>query len=505
MSISPLFVIIGAPLLGVLALLFRVPARLVALGSTGLMCVGALWAAAGLPADGGMYYRQGFDWLDAAGIRVTLGLGVDGFSLPFVMLTCVVALAAVMVTPRNMPRAAEFYACLLLIAAGAAGSFLATDLFFLYVFHELALVPTFLGIGIWGDGPRRVFVTFQTVIYLAAGSIVLLAGILGLLWILRDASGSAMVSTDLAALRDLAASHAPGAGAQRWVFGFLLAGFGILVGLFPFHTWAPRAYAVAPAPVAMLHAGVLKKFGVYGLIRVGLAVLPEGADAWRGWLLVMLLGNILVIGWATIGQKQLNDMLGYSSVMHMGYLFLGVAAGTNLGLTGVVLLSVGHGLSIAGLFAVSGMVLERSGTLSMGQLGGIASRLPTLGFAFAVLGLASVGLPGLANFAGEVSILFGSWGARSHWAWGPMPALSWGVVAAAFGLILSAVYMLRATQTVFFGAGGSVEVEVRPIPVAWRVAVFLLIGCLLAAGLAPAGLSAAASSGLAEWFGGVGL
>lgn len=503
MSFSPLLVIVGAPLLGVLALLFRVPARLVALGSVALMCLGSLCAAAALPADGGMYFRQGFDWLEAGGIRVTLGLGVDGFSLPFVMLTSVVALAAVMVTPKDVPRAAEFYACLLLIAAGAAGSFLATDLFFLYVFHELALVPTFLAIGIWGDGPRRVFVTFQTVIYLAAGSIVLLAGILGLLWVLREASGGAVISTDLVALRDLAASRAPELGAQRWVFGFLLVGFGILVGLFPFHTWAPRAYAVAPAPVAMLHAGVLKKFGVYGLIRVGLAVLPEGAGLWRECLLLLLLGNILIIGWATIGQKQLNDMLGYSSVMHMGYLFLGVAAGTNLGLTGVVLLSVGHGLSIAGLFAVSGMVLERSGTLSIGQLGGVASRLPTLGFAFSVFGLASIGLPGLANFAGEVSILFGSWGARGDWVWGPLPALSWGVVAAAFGLILSAVYMLRATKAVFFGPGGHVEVEVAPIPVAWRVAVFLLIGCLLFAGLAPAGLSAAASSGLAGWFAGV--
>ncbi|HPA18936.1 MAG TPA: NADH-quinone oxidoreductase subunit M [Verrucomicrobiae bacterium] len=503
MSVSPLLVIIGAPLLGVLALLFRVPGRLVALGSTGLMCVGALWAAACMPAAGGMQYRQGFDWLEAGGIRVTMGLGVDGFSLPFVILTCVVALAAVLATPRNMPRAAEFYACLLLIAAGAAGSFLATDLVFLYIFHELALVPTFLGIGIWGDGPRRVFVTFQTVVYLMAGSMVLLAGILGLLWALRAASGVAVVSTDLVALRDLAAAHAPGMAAQRWVFGFLLIGFGTLVGLFPFHTWAPRAYAVAPAPIAMLHAGVLKKFGIYGLIRVGLAVLPSGADAWREWLLVLLLGNILVIGWAAVQQKQLNDMLGYSSVMHMGYLFLGVAAGTNLGLTGVALLSVGHGLSIAGLFAVSGMVLERSGTLAMGQLGGIASRLPTLGFAFSVLGLASIGLPGLANFAGEISILFGSWGAHGDLSWGPMPALSWGVVAAAFGLILSAVYMLRATKAVFFGPGGSVEVEAGPIPMAWRASVFILIGCLLVVGMAPAGLSMAASSGLAEWLGGV--
>lgn len=500
MSISPLLMIVGAPLLGVMVLLFRIPARPVALGCAGLMCVGTAWAAAGLSA--GVQYRQAFDWLEAGGMRVTMGLGIDGFSLPFVALTCVVALAAVLATPKDIPRAAEFYACLLLIAAGVAGSFLSTDLLFLYMFHELALVPTFLGIGIWGDGPRRVFVTFQTVIYLMAGSIVLLVGILAFLWVLRQAAGGGIISTDLLALRDLSRAHAPALGAQRWVFGFLLVGFGTLVGLVPFHSWAPRAYAVAPAPIAMLHAGVLKKFGIYGLIRVGLAFLPEGALAWRDVLLVLLLGNILMIGWATIQQKQLNDMLGYSSVMHMGYLFLGVAAATNLSLTGVVLLSVGHGLSIAGLFAANGLVLERSGTLSMPQLGGIASRLPLLGFVFSVVGLASIGLPGFANFAGEISIFFGSWGAGGGWAWGPLPALSWGVVAAGFGLILSAVYMLRAIKAVFFGPGGIVEVEVAPIALGWKLAAFVLIACLLILGLAPGGMSSMASSGLTEWLGG---
>ena len=179
-----------------------------------------------------------------------------------------------------------------------------------------------------------------------AGSIVLLVGILGFLWIIRDASGGGDQHGPGRAART-ARAHARLLAAQSWIFGFLLVGFGTLVGLVPFHSWAPRAYAVAPAPIAMLHAGVLKKFGIYGLVRVGLAFLPQGAEAWRDWLLVMLLGNILIVGWATLRQKQLNDMLGYSSVMHMGYLFLGVAAATNLGLTGVVLLSVGHGL-IAG-------------------------------------------------------------------------------------------------------------------------------------------------------------
>jgi len=500
MSISPLLLIVGAPLIGVIVLLFRVPSRLVALASASLMCGGALWATAVIAA--GAQCRQGFDWLEAGGVRMTLGLGIDGFSLPFVLLTCIVALAAVLATPRNIQRPAEFYACLLLIAAGAAGSFLSTDLLFLYMFHELALVPTFLGIGIWGDGPRRVFVTFQTVIYLMAGSIVLLVGILGFLWIIRDASGGAVISTDLVALRELARAHAPALAAQSWIFGFLLVGFGTLVGLVPFHSWAPRAYAVAPAPIAMLHAGVLKKFGIYGLVRVGLAFLPQGAEAWRDWLLVMLLGNILIVGWATLRQKQLNDMLGYSSVMHMGYLFLGVAAATNLGLTGVVLLSVGHGLSIAGLFAASGLVLDRSGTLSMSHLGGIASRLPLLGFVFSVMGLASIGLPGLANFAGEISIFFGSWGAHGDWLWGPMPAMSWGVLAAVFGLILSAVYMLRAIKAVFHGPGGTVEIEVGPVPIGWKAAAFILMACLLVLGMAPAGLSGLASAGLTEWLGG---
>ena len=235
-------------------------------------------------------------------------------------LTAIVTFCAIWFTGEIAEHQNAFYACLLLIAGGAIGAFASIDLFFFYAFHELALIPTFLLIGIWGSG-NRIAAAWKITIYLAPGSFILLLGLILLYRSVPEASRS----FDFRALQKALPPDKSPLMRSTISISLLLIGFGILVSLFPFHTWAPEAYASAPAPAAMLHAGVLKKFGLYGLLRLAIPLLPEGARYWNSLLIVLLLGNIIYVGLVTIAQKRLDWMLGYSSVMHMGYIFLGIA------------------------------------------------------------------------------------------------------------------------------------------------------------------------------------
>src|SRR2546428_12230588 len=327
--------------------------------------------------------------------------GVDGLSLVMVLLATIVTLAAVWFTGTIERHENAFYACLLFISGGAIGAFASIDLFFFYAFHELALIPTFLLIGIWGRD-NRVAAAWKITIYLAIGSFILLIGLI----LLYQSVPFPSRSFDIHALPVAAASGQISADAQRHIYLLLIIGFGILIALFPFHTWAPEAYASAPAPATMLHAGVLKKFGLYGLLRLAIPLLPEGARQWTGLLVVLLLGNIIYVGLVTIAQKRLDWMLGYSSGMHMGYIFLGIASAGILGVTGAAVLMFAHGVSIALLFALAGELRQRTGTLVFDELGGIARGMPFAGVAFGFGVFAAIGLPGLANFAGEIMIFF---------------------------------------------------------------------------------------------------
>src|SRR5690606_12579257 len=237
----------------------------------------------------------------------------NGMGVVMILLSVIVTLAAVLSGKPPEGREKLWYGSSLLISAGALGAFAATDLFFFYAFHELALIPTFLMIGILGRGDRRE-IAWKITIYLGLGSISLLTG---LVW-LANLTGSYDIPTMIANKALIPAE------AQKGIAALLIIGFGTLVSLFPFHSWAAPAYASAPAPVAMLHAGVLKKFGLYGLLRLAIPLVPEGLQHWLTPLLVLLLGNILWVGLVTISQKRLDTLLGNSSVMHMGYIFLAI-------------------------------------------------------------------------------------------------------------------------------------------------------------------------------------
>lgn len=429
------------------------------------------------------YGAAGYHATFSTSLIPALGLsyfvGVDGLSLLMLLLTAIVGFAAIWIAPHpdrleRHPRL--FYACLLFIIAGATGAFASLDLFFFYAFHELALIPTFLLIGIWGSGDR-ITAAWKVTIYLALGSFILLVGLLALYFSIPQG----LRTFSIPELQTLAAAgHIE---QTPWIYLTILIGFGVLISLFPFHTWAPQAYASAPAPAAMLHAGVLKKFGLYGLLRVALPLMPQASQHWINLLLILLVGNILYVGLATIAQKRLDSMLGYSSVMHMGYIFLGIAAFNPLGLTGAALLIFAHGLSIAALFAITGSVRDRVGSLEFTKLGGLAKPMPFLGFTFGLAAFASVGLPGFANFPSEITVFFSAFShAGKGLAFSNFQAAG---IAALWGLVISAVYMLRGYKAAFLGVPAKRWLGLPDLRACARPAIILLLAASMVAGFAP--------------------
>lgn len=472
-----LLFLVFCPIVAAVAILCGAPARGTALTASALMLIAALLAFLNFDVA-----HKGFTFLTSVPIsrewRLNFILGLDGLSLIMVLLTTIVTLAAVWFTGEISKHEPAFYACLLFIAGGAIGAFASLDLFFFYAFHELALIPTFLLIGIWGSGDRYA-AAWKITIYLATGSFILL---LGLIMLYRSVPEAAR-SFDLRALQAAASAGQIAPDAQQQIYLLLLIGFGILISLFPFHTWAPEAYASAPAPAAMLHAGVLKKFGLYGLLRIAVPMLPEGSRHWAWLLIILLLGNIIYVGLVTIAQKRLDWVLGYSSVMHMGYIFLGIASSNLLGITGAAVLMFAHGLSIALLFAIAGEVRDRTGTLRLSELGGLAKLMPLAGFAFGLGVFASIGLPGFANFAAEMMVFFGAFHNGADMA--GLHTFQVATLLALWGVVISAVYMLRAYRATFMGTMPDVLAAASDIRPALRLPIALLVVALLWVGFFP--------------------
>ncbi len=472
-----LLFLILCPIAAALAITIGAPARLSALAAAIANFIVTLFVLIQFDrAATGFQFISSFlvstDW------RIHLAFGVDGLSLLMLLLATTVTVAAVWFADKIDHHEHAFYACLLFISAGAIGAFASVDLFFFYAFHELALIPTFLLIGIWGTGDR-VRAAWKITIYLALGSFVLLIGLI----LLYQSFPPPERSFDIPTLQQAAAVHAITGPEQRHIYLLLLIGFGILISLFPFHSWAPEAYASAPAPAAMLHAGVLKKFGLYGLLRLAIPLLPDGAHYWMYLLAILLLGNIIYIGLVTIAQKRLDWMLGYSSVMHMGYIFLGIASANILGATGAAALIFAHGLSIALLFAIAGQIRNRTGTLAFEDLGGLAKVMPFAGLAFGFAAFAAIGLPGFTNFASEIMIFFGA--IRNGWSMERFHTFQVATVLALWGVVISTVYMLRAYRSIFWGTMNERWAKVVDLGSAAKIPVALLVAGLIWFGFFP--------------------
>jgi len=407
--------------------------------------------------------------LPASKLFINFHMGVDGINLGLVVMGAIVGFAATCLSKEINRFEKEYYLLLLVMISGILGAFMSLDLFFFYFFHELALVPTFIMIGVWGAGQDRTYATFKITIYLSVGALLALVGLV-LLYLQTGANSFSIVE-----LTRMAATHPIAAADQKLIFPFLLFGFGILVSLWPFHTWAPIGYAHAPTATAMLHAGVLKKFGLYGLLRVAIPLLPAGAAAWLECLALLCLGNILYCGLVAIRQKDLNFLIGNSSVAHMGFVFLGIASLSLIGVTGAVVLMVAHGLLAALTFGLSGWIRQHCGTTEIEKLGGLLKQVPFVGSFFVAAALAGCGLPGFGNFIGEFMVLFGSWQA--------FPVVTglaiWGA------LVIGAVYMLRAVRNILHGPLNEDFARLRDADIFRRVPFAVLTASLLLLGVFP--------------------
>lgn len=378
---------------------------------------------------------------------VSLKLGINGISAPlFFMAGCIGLAAGLFAIYGNADQRRHYLILLLLMQGGLMGVFASIDLFFFYFFHEIALIPTFIMIAVWGGRNRRP-VAMEMVIYLTLGALLSLAGLIAL-YVQSNAAGFNIID-----LKEALDASPLSDKEQVYIFGLLLFGLGILVSLWPFHSWAPSAYTAAPTAAAMMHAGVLKNFGLYGLIQFIIPCLGTGAAFWIKPLTLLALGNVLVIGLVTLAQFHLKKMIAYSSVMHMGYIFLGVACLSIIGVGGAVFLMFAHGFSVALLLLLSTMIYHRSHTFDMDTFGGLAKQTPTLAVFFVTAMLASIGLPGLANFWGELAIFL------ALWDYSPLVS-----ILAIFGIILSAVYGLRAVAKIFFGPAKENLQSYHPLP-----------------------------------------
>jgi len=444
-AISLLLVLLLAPVAAIFFIIIKAPARRTASFAAAFNLIFSLILIWNYhpAAPGGYDYVMDYKWVTLPGLPpIHLHLGVDGISLPLVFLTAIVTFAAIAISPSTIRRSSEYYCYLLLMSLGAMGAFVSLDMFFFFIFHEFALIPTFLLIGIWGAQNRQ-FASFQVTIYLMAGSLVLLAGLVALVMAIPTAART----FDIVGLQGYLQNHPIAVASQNTIFPLILVGFGILVGLFPFHSWAPPGYASAPPATAMLHAGILKKFALYGLIRIAIPMLHDGFQTWLPVMLTLLVGNFLYAGFVTLAQKELPTMIGFSSIMHMGYLFLGIACWNVIGVSGAVILMVAHGLSAALLFGLSGEITHRSGENRFAELGGLAQRAPLLAVLFSFASMASMGVPGLANFAGELMVFFASFATVPA-----LPLLGSGfAIIAIYGTVLTAIFQLRAIKNVFYG------------------------------------------------------
>jgi NADH-quinone oxidoreductase subunit M len=476
---STLTYLIAWPLLAAIALAFvprnlRVIMRAVAIVATlisALLAVKMFLQFNGAAVGASGYrFEQSIPWVNALGI--SYHVGVDGINVGLVLMGAIVAFAAACCSWEIAEREKEFYILLLVMAGGILGAFASLDLFFYYFYHELALVPTFIMIGVWGRGEQKNYATFQITLYLSLGALIALIGLIALYLQVPEAQRT----FDIPKLTQFFRENPMAASAQNFIFPLLLFGFGILVSLWPFHTWAPLGYSSAPTPTAMLHAGVLKKFGLYGLIRIAVLMMPQAAQSWMHILAWLALGNLVYCGWVAMRQKDFNWLIGYSSVAHMGFVFLGIASLTLIGVTGAVLVMIAHGFLAALTFGLSGYLYQQTGTLQMDQLGGLLRKLPFIGAALVMAAFAGCGLPGFANFAGEVTVFFGTWKV--------FPLVT--ILAVWGASMIGAIYFLRAVRAILHGELAEKLAGVADAPHIWRkLPLALLLASLFVFGCFP--------------------
>ncbi len=423
---------------------------------------------------GGYQWEQSAPWIPRWGIGYHVG--VNGISLPLVLLTGIVMFTGVLVSWGIDDRPREFFAFLFILATGVFGVFVSLDLFQLFFFYEIAVFPMYLLIALWGWPKTREYAAMKLTLYLFLGSMVALIGALVLVF---------SASTPTFDLPALEAAAFP-ADLQRIVFPFVFLGFAVLGGLFPFHNWSPDGHVAAPTAVSMFHAGVLMKLGAFAALRVGILLMPEGAKFHMPWILMLALVNVLYGAFIAMVQTDFKYVIGFSSVSHMGLVMLGFAALNGEGFLGATLQMFSHGVMTALFFAVVGMVYDRTHTREISALGGLARKMPLAALAFIVGALVSMGMPGFSGFIAEFPVFLGVWQVQ--------PAAA---VAAALGIIVTAAYILRIIRRVFFGPISSeYDRTVSRITVKDSFALVVLMLFLIGMGVYPAWIAPLVESGV---------
>jgi len=415
-----------------------------------------------------------FPWVEKLGIGFVTG--ADGISLVMLLLTGIIAITGILFSWNVTQQPRAFFALFLTIIGGVYGVFQSLDLFLLFVFYEIVIIPKYFLISNWGSTNRE-YGAMKLTIYSVAGSALVLLALLGVYVVNPD------VSFDL---MRLAYFKFP-LGFQLWAFPVMFLGFAILAGIWPFHTWAPTGHVAAPTAVSMLLAGVVMKLGSYSALRVAMVLFPAGLDYWRMPIAILATVGIVWGALVALAQRDLKFVVGYSSINHMGFVLLGLVTLNTIGLSGAVLQMFSHGIIGGLLFAVVGrMIYDRTHTREISLLGkmGLAKAMPFVAFTFTVASVASMGLPGFSGFIAEISILLGAWKA--------FPVL---LIFSALGVVVTVAFTLRALQRSFFPAlTGSPELpgadaehphDFEPISLPERLGALLLMAATLGIGLFP--------------------
>jgi len=377
------------------------------------------------PSQPDFQFVEKAPWLASA---ITYHMGVDGISLPFVILTTALMPFCIVASWKSVTmRVREYMMAFLLLETLMIGTFSALDLVLFYLFFEGGLIPMFLIIGVWG-GPRRVYASFKFFLYTLLGSVLMLLAIMALYW---NAG-----TTDIPALMHTAVPRS----LQTWAWLAFFASFAVKMPMWPVHTWLPDAHVEAPTAGSVLLAGVLLKMGTYGMLRLNLGLFPEASRHNAPWIMILALIGIIYGALVALVQPNMKKLIAYSSVSHLGFVVLGIFSFTTAGLNGAVFVMLAHGISTGGLFMLAGILHERRHTYEISEFGGLATPMPIYAASYLVILLASVGLPLLNGFVGEFLVLSGAFQARAIYG-----------ILAATGVIWSAGYLLWMYQRVFYG------------------------------------------------------
>jgi NADH-quinone oxidoreductase subunit M len=422
-----------------------------------------------------MLFELQYNWFPSW--NISYHLGVDGISVAMILLTAFVVIAGVLVSWNVTKMTKEFYFLLILLSMGAYGFFVSLDLFILFFFLEIAVIPKYLLIGIWGSGKKE-YSANKLALMLMGGSALVLVGLLGIYF------SNATHSFDLMTLSQL---NIP-IQTQMIFFPLLFVGFGVFTALFPFHTWVPDGHSSAPTAGSMFLAGISMKLGGYGCLRVATYIMPEGAKEYATIIIVLSVIAILYGAFATMMQKDLKYINAYSSVSHCGFVLLGIGMLTKTSMTGAVMQMVSHGLMTALFFAVIGMIYERTHTRQVSEMGGLLKRMPFIISVLFIVGLCSLGLPGLSGFVAEMTVFMGSW---QH----PDTFRRVATILACLSIVVTAVYILRAVTKTAMGPLTAGFEELKDATWNEKLAALILIAGIIAIGVAPFWLNELVSPG----------